>query len=106
MSQRTQYTYTSLTQTDGNNGILNIYSSSLRVNLHVVTKSSILRPLLFLLYINDLPRIFQRVNFVLQADDSNILVADKAEEALQHKISFAMQQLESWFWKNDLIVRY
>ena len=48
--------------------------------------------------------VFQWVNFVLYADDINILVADKEKEALQHKIKFVVQQLELWFSKNDLIV--
>ena len=29
---------------------------------------------------------------------------DKEEEALQHKVTLVMQQLELWFDKNDLIV--
>jgi len=41
-----------------------------------------------------LPLIFQGVNFVLYADDTNILAVDKYEEALQHKIAFVIQQLE------------
>jgi len=63
----------------------------------------ILGPRLFLLYINNLPLIFQGVNFVLCADDTNILVDNKAE-AFQHKIAFLMQQLEIQFHSNDLIV--
>ena len=67
-------------------------------------KGSILRPLLFLICINDLPRHFQGVNFVLYADDTNIYVVDKDEEALQHKVTLVMRQLEIWLGKNDLIV--
>ena len=63
-----------------------------------------LRPLLFILYINDLPQILQGVNFVLYADDTNILVVDKEEETLQQKVTLVMQWLELWFKKNDLIV--
>ena len=36
-------------------------------------------------------------------DYSNILIVDKEEEALQHKIAFFMQQLEICFHKIDLI---
>jgi len=48
--------------------------------------------------------IFQGVNFVLYAYDTSILVVDKEEEMLQHKIAFVMQQLEICFHKTDLIV--
>lgn len=92
LSQRTQYI--SLTQTDGKNVILNRHSSLFRVNLHGVPQGLILGPLLYLLYINNLPQAFQGVNFVLYADNTNILVVDKEEEALQHKITFVMLQLE------------
>jgi len=51
-----------------------------------------------------LPIIFWGVNFVLYADDTNILAVDKEEAALQHKITFVIQQLEIWFCKKDLIV--
>ena len=51
-----------------------------------------------------MPLHFQGVNFVLYADDTNILIVEKEEEALQHKVTLVMQQLEPWFEKNDLIV--
>ena len=44
----------------------------------------------FVIYINDLPQHFQRVNFVLYADDTNILVVDKDEEAFQHEVTLVM----------------
>ena len=40
----------------------------------------------------------------MYADDTNIFVVDKEEEALQQKITLVIQQLELWFGKNDLMV--
>jgi hypothetical protein len=100
--QHTQFV--SLTQTDCTNFMLHRYSPSSRVILHGVPQGPILGPLAFLLDINHLPLFFQGVNFVLYADDINILVADKEGEVLQHKITFVTQQLEIWFCKNDIIV--
>jgi hypothetical protein len=40
----------------------------------------------------------------LYADDTSILVKDKDEVALQHKISFVMRYLEVWLNNNGLII--
>jgi hypothetical protein len=63
-----------------------------------------LGPLLFLLYINAILLNIQGVKLVLFADDTNILVVEKNEDALQQKILYVMKELEIWFQKNDLIV--
>ena len=88
LSQRIQYV--SLTQTNRNNTTLRKYTSSSRINPYGVPQGSILGPLLFILYINDLPQILQGINFVLYADDTNILVVDKEEETLQQKVTLVM----------------
>jgi hypothetical protein len=104
LSQRTQFV--SLTQTDCTNLTLNRYSTSSTVILHAVPQGSNLASLSFLEYINDLPLIFQAVNFVLCADDINITVADKQEKALQDKITSVTQLCIRRVWPrtNDLIV--
>jgi len=56
------------------------------------------------MYINDLPLNIQGAKLILYADDTNILVVDKNEEALQTKLSLVMKQLENWFLKNDLFI--
>ena len=53
--------------------------SSPRGIRHGVPQGSILGPLLFILYINDLPNISNKVKFILYADDANIIITADTE---------------------------
>ena len=44
------------------------------------------------------------MKLILYADDTNVLITDNSQEALQTKLFFIMKQLENWFLKNDLII--
>jgi hypothetical protein len=64
---------------------------------HGVPQGSVLGPLFFLLYINDLPLDVPGAELVLFADDTNVLVTGKEENDLQNKINNLMENLEIWF---------
>lgn len=65
-----------------------------------VPQGSILGPLLFIIYINDLPGSFAE-KLVLYADDSSAVFSGN-EQDMQEKISYTMSCLDNWFEKNSL----
>ena len=44
------------------------------------------------------------IKLILYVDDTNVLVVERIQEALQTKLILVMKQLEIWFLKNDLII--
>jgi hypothetical protein len=63
-----------------------------------------LGPLLVLLFINDPPDALPLTKVVLFVDDTNILLTDNSNEALNGKIKKVIDQLESWFNDNQLLI--
>jgi len=66
---------------------------------------SVLSPLFFLLYINDLHLNIHGANLVMFADDTNVLITDSDVCALQTEIDRVIAEIEIWFHRNDLIIR-
>jgi len=93
-----------INQSDLNKDMINRYRSSCREIKQGVPQGSVLGPLLFLLYINDLPLNVHGANMVMFADDINTLITDKDACALQIKIDRVMTELEIWLNRNDLII--
>ena len=54
--------------------------------LHGVPQSSILRPLLFLIYFNDFPECLEKCNCVMYADDTVIYVTETIEKFLENDL--------------------
>ena len=58
-----------------------------------VPQGSILGPILFILYINDLPRVSTEQTFLLYADDTNILYENTDTKAIIKTINMEMPKI-------------
>ena len=67
-----------------------------------VPQGSVLGPLLFLLYINDLPNISNKLKFFLFADDTNIYYESKELKKLEKIMNTEMEKLHEWLCLNRL----
>ena len=76
-------------------------SESLGINCGV-PQGSVLGPLLFLLYINDLPNISKVLNFYLFADDTNIYYESSSLLELEKTINKELNKLYLWLDVNRL----
>ena len=67
-----------------------------------VPQGSILGPLLFILYVNDISNVSNKCSLVLFADDTNIFFTDNNASNLERLVCEELQKFNSWFAANKL----
>ena len=70
-----------------------------------VSQGSCLEPLLFLLYINDLP-LASEFNTTLYADDTSLMLSDRDLNSLKYKANNELKKVDLWLRMNKLSLNY
>ena len=69
-----------------------------------VPQGSILGPLFFLLYINDICNVSSILNFILFADDTNLFLSHNDLSFMMNTINSELLKLSEWFKANKLSI--
>ena len=82
--------------------VINGFESESKHLLHGVPQGSVLGPILFLIYINDLNRCIKYSTTYHFADDTNLLHISKDYKTLQRKINYDLFSLHKWLTANKI----
>ena len=70
--------------------------------MYGVPQGSILGPLLFIIYINDIPEISSFAKFILYADDANIILTAASIDEIGKQLEMLIDNLVKWVNSNGL----
>lgn len=69
-----------------------------------VGQGSIIGPLLFLIFINDLPDYITEGEVFMYADDTSIIIHGETINEVENKTNRVIKEFEEWCYKNSLII--
>ena len=82
--------------------VINGFESDNKIMHHGVPQGSVLGPILFLIYINDLHNCIKHSITYHFADDTNLLNISNDYKTLQRKINYDLFQLHKWLTANKI----
>ena len=86
---------------------LNTTFSSWELVKHGVPQGSVLGPLMFLIYINDLPKTINKIaTSVIFADDTSIIITNNNKIDFTNALQQTIIEMSSWFRSNLLTLNY
>ena len=83
---------------------LNNKNSKILDVIYGVPQGSVLGPLLFLIYINDIPNVCELAKFIMYADDANILITGNSNAEIEKIFTKLANNFETWVNSNGLII--
>ena len=79
------------------------FVSDIKLVTSGVPQGSILGPILFICFVNDLPRVFENCKIMSYADDTQILVSAKTAKEVKLRIEKLIEKAQQWYNKNSLL---
>ena len=69
-----------------------------------VPQGSILGPLLFIILINDITSMVEKVDILLYADDTVIFTSHKSAKTIEDYLNSDLEKIATWFNQNNLVI--